>query len=328
MLEDGIGKSAGDPERFPIRCYPDSVRGGAGSTFGDAKATGLIWQLNSGHLGALGEIHNRESLKSRQLDKDAACRTIWVRFEGHGAHGAVELDFPYCLLGVEIDNRGCFAFYRTADRIPAVTGDEHVVDAAMHANAVHSFEGSCVDHIDDAWLRPDAYQHPASIPGDGKVVRPGAQRHFLEDFPALSIHDVEHALRFIADVDSRPVGRESDAMRQLYAPYHLHDCVRRGINHVDRIASAVGDIDPSCRSRRPGRRTCANTAHPVSHGQPVEIVLRQELPAARMERIPSRFGREWMDQKPARSGISGNNLLKSALEVAPRLVVSPIRATR
>src|SRR4029077_15894097 len=125
-------------------------------------------------LGALREIHDRKSVKPRQLDKDAAFRTLPGCIESPGAGGAVESDFPYCLLGMEINNCGSVVFDRTADRILAVRGDEHVVDAAVHGNAFRSFHGPCVDHIEDTWCAPDAYQHQSSIPGDGKVVRPGA----------------------------------------------------------------------------------------------------------------------------------------------------------
>src|SRR5260370_985920 len=95
--------------------------------------------------------------------------------EGHGAHCSVEFDLPNCLLPVEVDNRGTLLFYRTADRVLAVRCDEHVMHASVDGNALHARERSRVDHINDARIRPDTYQYPASVCSNCEVVTPSAE---------------------------------------------------------------------------------------------------------------------------------------------------------
>ena len=71
-----------------------------------------------------------------------------------------------------------------------------------------------------------------------------------------------------------------------------------------------------------------NAAHPICHDNPVGIILRSKLPAAGMKRISSRLGREGVDQESAGSGVSRNHLLHGVLEVALRLLFSPLRSSR
>src|SRR6266481_9199100 len=245
----------------------------ARSTLGYPESTGLIRQLDPGYFGALREIHHCKPVQAGELDENAACRTVGVCFERHGPHGTVEFNLPNRLLALEINDGGCLVFDRTADSVLAIRRDEYIVDAPVHGDALRSLQRSCVDHVYDSRLRPYAHQHPVSIFSNGNVVGAAAERHFPQNFPAPSIYHVEHALRFIADVDARPIGRESDAMRQFYATYHLHYFVCGGINHVDRIASAVRHIDPRyCSRRRLRSNSRSNTTHPFSEGKPVRVV--------------------------------------------------------
>jgi len=71
----------------------------------------------------------------------------------------------------------------------------------------------------------------------------------------------------------------------------LYDFVRCGVDNVDRVCSAVGNVDERSHRRRGlGRRSEA--AHPVREGQPIGIVLRRKLPAARMEWVTAGTWRE------------------------------------
>src|SRR6266481_2992504 len=185
----------------------------ARSTLGYPESTGLIRQPDPGYFGALREIHHCEPIQTGELDENAACRTVGVCLKRHGAHGTIESKLPNRLLTLEINDCGCFVFDRTADRVLAIRRDEYIVDASVHGNALRSLERSCVDHVHDSRLRPYTHQHPVTIFSNGNVVRAAAERHFLQNFPALFIQHVKHTLRFIADVDARPIGRESDAMR-------------------------------------------------------------------------------------------------------------------
>src|ERR1700675_508847 len=244
VFKNSIGERTVDPQRFSVRSHPDPVRRNASSCFRNSETAGLIRQLDPGHLRPFREVDNGESVKSGKLNENAASRAVGICLEGHRPYRAVEFDFPCYLLGVEI-NHGCGSIFdRTTDRIFAIGGDVYIVHRAIHGNALYLLERGRVDYIEDAGLRPDANQHLTSIFGDGEVVRPSAERYLAKNLPALSIHHIEHALRFIADVNARSIRRENDAMRQLDAAYYLHDFIRRGINNVDGVAGAVRDIDP------------------------------------------------------------------------------------
>src|SRR5205823_12347615 len=103
--------------------------------------------------------------------------------------------------------------------------------------------------IDDTRLRPDTDQHSTAIFSDGEVIRPSAERDFLFNLSAFSIDYIEHALRFVADVNARSIGRESDAMRQLYASDYLHDVIGGGINHINSVDNIVCVINHICSRR-------------------------------------------------------------------------------
>src|SRR5207245_7715712 len=95
-------------------------------------------------------------------------------------------------------------------------------------------------------------------------------------------------------------------------------------DNVDRIAGTIGYIDQAGRRSNFG----AKATHPFRHGKPVGVALRRELAATGMKRISSCFGSEWVNQESARSGVSGNDLLQSTLEIALRLLVGPLGAPR
>src|SRR5713226_2500554 len=80
-------------------------------------------------------------------------------------------------------------------------------------------------------------------------------------------------------------------MRQLNAMEHLHDCVGCGIDDIDGVSRAIGDVDERPRLGRRVRVTfCSRTPHPFGNRQPVGIILGLKLVAAGMERIATRFG--------------------------------------
>src|SRR5438046_10467673 len=95
--------------------------------------------------------------------------------------------------------------------------------ADIHGNALHARQLSCVDHVNDARIRPYADQHAAAIFSDGEVIRPSDERDFLFNLSAFSIDYIEHAVRFVADVNARSIGSDSNAMRLLYTPAYFHN---------------------------------------------------------------------------------------------------------
>ncbi len=89
-------------------------------------------------------------------------------------------------------------------------------------------------------------------------------------------------------------------MRQLNAVEHLHDCVGSGIDDIDGVTRAIGDVDEYARLGQRVRVTfCSRTPHPFGNRQPVGIILGLELVAAGMERITTRFRRKRMEQQRA-----------------------------
>ena len=112
-------------------------------------------------------------------------------------------------------------------------------------------------------------------------------------------------------------------MRQFDPMYHLYDVVGCRIDDINRVASAVGDID----QRRFGQcwRVDCSSTYPFSYHKPVGIVLRVKLPAAGMKWIPARFRCQWMHQQSACNWISGDYFLQSALEVSLGLLFRPTR---
>src|SRR4029077_11359236 len=105
-------------------------------------------------------------------------------------------------------------------------------------------------------------------------------------------------------------------MGELDTMDYLTHFIRRGIDNIDRVARAVGDIDPRWRLRRRLGNSHANSTNPFCDHKPVWVVLRCELPAPRVKRISSGLGRKRMEQKLAGSRIAGNDHLQSTLKVS------------
>src|ERR1700674_1778926 len=177
VFKDSIGERTVDPQRFSVRSHPDSVRRTSSSCFRNSETSGLIRQLDPGHLRPFREVDNGESVKSGKLNKNAASRAVGICLKGHGPYRAVEFDFPCHLLAMEINHCGGFIFDRTTDRIFAIWCHVHVVHRAIHRDALYLLERGCVDDIEDARLPSDSNQDLTSIFGDGEVVRPIAERY-------------------------------------------------------------------------------------------------------------------------------------------------------
>src|SRR5258706_9591823 len=64
-------------------------------------------------------------------------------------------------------------------------------------------------------------------------------------------------------------------------------------------------------------------ARPLGQRFPVRVVLGLELPAAVMEGVAARFGRERHDQKAARGKVAGNHQSGDRFEVAAGLLLGP-----
>jgi hypothetical protein len=82
-----------------------------------------------------------------------------------------------------------------------------------------------------------------AVLGNRDVVWPVAELHLLDELAVLAVEHVERAVVLVAYINPRAVRREPDAMHRLRTLEHLHHLVGRGIDHVDAVASAVGDVD-------------------------------------------------------------------------------------
>src|SRR5260370_2777642 len=119
--------------------------------------------------------------------------------------------------------------------------------------------------MDGAVRSADAYQNAALISGDRQVVRTAAERHFPLNLSTFSVHDIEHALRFVADIDSRAVGREGNSMRQLNARNHLHDFICRGIDDIDCVCTSIGYLNrPDTVWRKSTSTPPSSSPHPAA----------------------------------------------------------------
>src|SRR5205807_6032588 len=124
--------------------------------------------------------------------------------------------------------------------------------------------------------------------------------------------------------DAGTVGRKINAMRQFDAAYDLDHFVCPGVDHVNRIASAIRDINPRPRRRRVVEGSPRTSAtNPVRHCQPVRIALRGKLSTTGMKGIASSFWRKRMKEERAGVRISGNHLAQGILEVRARLFFRP-----
>src|SRR5580765_6002889 len=72
-----------------------------------------------------------------------------------------------------------------------------------------------------------------------------------------------------------------------------------------------------------GRRVPCR-AYPLRQNHPIGIFLRSELPPAGMKCVPSRFGSQRMQEKPARLGLARYHHLRGALEILAGLLLSPV----
>src|ERR1700756_2232770 len=103
------------------------------------------------------------------------------------------------------------------------------MDAAVHGDCLDAAERSCVNNIDRAGQGADADQNAVPILSNSYIVRPTAELYLVCDFSADAIHNIEHTFRFVAYVDSRPVGGKIDSVRQFDTPNDLHDFVGRRV---------------------------------------------------------------------------------------------------
>ena len=70
-----------------------------------------------------------------------------------------------------------------------------------------------------------------------------AEGHFFDNRSGLLIHNVEHILSLIANIDATPVGGEGDVMGQLDAFNLLHDLVSCRVDDIDGGPGATRVVD-------------------------------------------------------------------------------------
>ena len=298
------------------------MRGGIQAHFGAAIPAGLIRKLDAGDFGVLGKIHDRKSVEVGKLDKDAAGRAVGIGAEGHRAYAIVEFDLPSDLVGLEIDDRSCLGFDGAGQSKSAVRRDVNIVNGSLDRNGLCKREGGCVNYVDRARGRVDAHQNAAAVFGDGKVVGISAEGNFFQDFAVLAVDDVEHALRLIADVHPRAIRRKIDAVGQLYAANDLHQAVCRGIDDVDGVAGAVGNVDERSGLHF-GAGGSVGASDPLGQSKPIWIILGFKLPSPGMEGISSGFCRQRVDQQQTGIRITRANKPGHRLKVLSRLLFRP-----
>src|SRR6202040_1855024 len=188
-----------------------------------------------------------------QLQKDSFGRPIWTRLNRHRANALVQLDLPRGLLGREIDDRNNSGSDRTSDDVFAVRCYIDVMQPAVYRHAFGPRQGCRIDDIERARIAGDA-DHDAAVPGHRDIVGVGTQRDLLDQLARLAVENIKGRIDFVADIDPGTVGRECNSVHTLDPLDLLDHLVGRGINDVDAVAGAVGDVDAG-RARR-GRDRC------------------------------------------------------------------------
>src|ERR1700733_8549769 len=103
------------------------MRGNIQSPFSDFESPWLIRQFDLRHLLAPGEVNDRESVESHNLDEDATSRSVGIRLKGHGPNSALKFECPDYLVGLKVDDRNNFVFYGATDCVPPVRGNINIV---------------------------------------------------------------------------------------------------------------------------------------------------------------------------------------------------------
>src|SRR5262249_8702298 len=155
---------------------------------------------------------------------DALGRAVRAGLDRHRAHPEIEWQLPYGNLALEIDDGQKLARDRAGDQVLAVGRHVDVMQPAIHQDALGPRQRLGVDDVDGAGPARDADQDAIAVLGDRDIVGVVAQRHFLDQGPALAVEHVERAVGLVADIDPRAVGRGRDPMGRLDALdllYHL-----------------------------------------------------------------------------------------------------------
>ena len=80
------------------------MRRTTGAPFSRTEASRIVGQGNASHLDTLGKIHDRESVETGELNKNAARGSIGICFKGHWANAAVKLYLPRDVIRREVNN--------------------------------------------------------------------------------------------------------------------------------------------------------------------------------------------------------------------------------
>jgi len=116
-LKTALAKVLRDPGDFHPVLPRFRARGVPVRPSGDAKATrGLSGSLIRVTSARLRKSTTANTVKSSTVGQRCGLSNHLGSFRRPWGARGCRIDFPYCLLGVEIDNRGGFVFYRTADR--------------------------------------------------------------------------------------------------------------------------------------------------------------------------------------------------------------------
>src|SRR5713101_5005625 len=170
-------------------------------------------------------------------------RAVEIALESHGAHTAVQFKLPEDVLGLEIHDGDGLRLDGAADGELSVGGDVDVVHAGVHGNGFCERERAGIDEVERAGKRANADDDAAAVFGDGDVVGPPGKGNFAQNFARLRVDHIEDAFRFIADVNARAVGRKVNAVGQFDAANDLDDFISCGVDDVDGVRGAVGDVD-------------------------------------------------------------------------------------
>ena len=241
--EHGVVGNARDPQRLSVGGDTDAVRGCAGAPTVALELGRRFRQNDARSLLALREIDHRESVQIRELHEDPSGGAVGSGLDCHRTDALVERELPGNLVGREIDDGQDAGADRAGDDIFAVRRHVDVVQAPVDGNALDPCQRRGIDDVERAGTAGDADDDAAAVLRHCDIVGVVAERHLLDQLAALAVECVEGRVGLVADIDPGAVGREGDAVRSLDPFDRLHRLVGGGVDGMDAVARAVGDID-------------------------------------------------------------------------------------
>ena len=199
-------------------------------------------QLDPRHFFARSKVHHGEPVEVGQLREDPLGRAVRAGLDRHRADALVEFHFPSDLLGRETDHGNNSGSDRACHDVFAVRRDIDIMQSAVDRNALGPDQRHRIDDIERTGVAGNA-DYNAAVFGHSDIVWMCTKRHLLHKFTGLAIENIERGVGFVADVHPGTVRRKRYPVGTLDTFDHLHHLVGGGIDHVDAVSGAVGDVD-------------------------------------------------------------------------------------